>query len=139
MILSAAYLLSCTITQGKTEGSAATGAESLRGSKFFLKYQAFASHDKDGTETDTVSHEGDYIQFAKNGKAYLYFKGKYDAIGYNFTAKDSLSFGDTPFLIKNLGGGFFSLYQNEVSANGDYNRVTYLLKKAEDQEWSFSK
>lgn len=110
----------------------------LKGSKFFLLYQAFASHDVEGTSIDTVKNEGDYILFSDNGKAYMNFKGQNDSIEYKFVQDNSITFGDTPFVIVNIGNGYFTLYQNEEEKNGDYNRVTYLLKK-EEKELSYSK
>jgi len=108
----------------------------LKGNKYFLKYQAFASHDKEGTDIDTVSNEGDYIVFSDNGIAYMYFKGSYDSLSYTLIDKNAVSFGDTPFVVKNLGNGYISLYQNEEEANGDYNRVTYLLKEDNEKKLS---
>jgi hypothetical protein len=105
------------------------GNSSLKGHKFLLKYQLFESHDNKGTDIDTVSHQGDYIFFSSHGKAYMNFNGKLDSITYNFPTKQSVGFGDTPFTITNLGNGFYKLYQNEQTATGDYNRVTYLLSK----------
>jgi hypothetical protein len=109
-----------------------TESSPLKGHKFLLKYQLFESHDGTGTDIDTVSHQGDYIFFSLDGKAYMNFKGKLDSIAYNFPTKQSVGFGDTPFVITSLGNGSYKLYQNEQTANGDYNRVTYLLEKEAD-------
>jgi hypothetical protein len=133
------------LSQGKTNQwnkntNNAEQAESLKGSKFMLKYQAFASHDKEGTNIDTVKNEGDYIIFSENGTAYMYFKGKYDSIHFDILGKNEVSFGDTPFVVKNLGNGYFTLYQNEEEPNGDYNRVTYYLKEDNNyKQISYSK
>lgn len=101
----------------------------LKGHKFSLVYQLFESHDATSTEIDTVRNHGDYILFSPQGKAYMNFKGNLDSIAYVFPNSKSVSFGDTPFIITYLGKGYYKLYQNEEEANGDYNRVTYLLKK----------
>ncbi|KAA5532565.1 hypothetical protein F0919_17435 [Taibaiella lutea] len=101
----------------------------IKGNTFILEYQVFESHDKSTTETDTVRHPGDYIYFSAEGKAYMNYKGKPDSIDYFFPDRKSVSFGDTPFKIIILDNGFFKLYQDETEANGDYNKVTYLLKK----------
>jgi hypothetical protein len=101
----------------------------LKGHKFSLVYQLFESHDTAGTAIDTVRNHGDYILFSQQGQAYMNFKDKLDSIAYVFPDGKSVSFGDTPFIITYLGKGFYKLYQNEEEANGDYNRVTYLLKK----------
>lgn len=124
-------LISFIYANGKEEEkhSAPPDLLSVRGGRFILKYQAFASHDKTGTDIDTVSHLGDYIVFALNGKAYLNFNGEKDTVAYTFVGNNSISFGDTPFVIKSIGHDFYTLCQNEEEANGDYNRVTYYLKR----------
>ena len=103
--------------------------KALKGSKLFLNSQIFVSHDSKSTEIDTVSNEGDYIEFGENGVAYMFYKGKLDSLRYYFTDNNQVSFGDTPFKIKSLGDGYYSLYQKELEKNGDYNTVTYTLKK----------
>jgi len=107
--------------------------KALKGSKLYLNCQVFVSHDKDGTQVDTVSNAGDYIEFGENGVAYMYFKGKLDSLRYYFTENNEISFGDTPFQIKSLGNNFYTLYQKETEKNGDYNSVTYTLQKANQQ------
>jgi hypothetical protein len=138
--LSLALLCSFTFAQAKTQHIKSitdkSAPASLKGHKFLLEYQAFASHDKEGTSEDTVSNKGDYILFAVNGNAYLHFKGQSDSIGYRLSNPNTMSFGDTPFQITSLGNGLFSLYQNEEEVNGDYNRVTYLLKEDETYQQS---
>jgi hypothetical protein len=106
-----------------------TETKALKGSKLFLNYQAFISHDKMGTQIDTVSNAGDYIEFGENGIAYMFYKGRIDSLNYYFTDNNEISFGDTPFEIKSLGNGYYTLYQKEVEKNGNYNSVTYNLKK----------
>ena len=131
-----------SFSQAKTNQSNLANTQetkALKGSKFFLNYQAFVSHDKNSTEIDTVSNPGDYIEFAENGKAYMYFKGQLDSLDYYFTENGNVSFGDTPFLIKDLANGIYSLSQNEVEANGNYNSVTYMLQKDKDNNLSYSK
>lgn len=124
--------------KAKKNDHAASGNTSITGNKFSLLYQAFESHDKDGTNIDTVRNADDYILFASDGKAYMMFKGRLDSIPYYFPDKTSVSFGDTPFIITDMGDGLFRLYQNEQETNGDYNRVTYLLKKTDDSYTYFS-
>jgi hypothetical protein len=93
-----------------------------------FKAQYFASHDRAGTDVDTIRGNGnDYLYFDKNGKAYSHFKGIFDTTEYKFIGNDSISFGDTPFQIINASLGQLELYQNEEETNGDYNRVYYIL------------
>jgi hypothetical protein len=139
-----AMLLVFAVTQAKSNqtnkaASSSAETEALKGYKFLLKYQAFASHDKASTDYDTVQNDGDYILFSENGIAYMSFKGQLDSISYSFIGKNAVSFGDTPFIIKSLGNGYYSLYQNEETKKGDYNRVTYLLKQDDENKISFSK
>lgn len=110
--------------------------KALKGSKLFLSNQIFVSHDSKSTDIDTVSNSGDYIEFGENGVAYMFFKGKLDSLNYYFTEDNKLSFGDTPFEIKDSGNDCYTLYQKETEQNGDYNSVTYMLQKA-DQQLSF--
>ncbi|KAA5533641.1 hypothetical protein F0919_13980 [Taibaiella lutea] len=110
--------------------------KALKGSRLFLNCQIFVSHDSKSTEVDTVSNQGDYIEFGENGVAYMFYKGKMDSLHYYFTDNNKVSFGDTPFEIKSLGNGYYSLYQKELEKNGDYNSVTYNLKK-DDKNYSF--
>ena len=139
-----ALLFTITFSKGKSTQSNKTNsnssqAEILIGARFTLEYQAFESHDKENTQIDTTKNEGDYIVFSNDGTAYIHFKGKYDLLRFNIIDKNKISFGDTPFVVKNLGNGYFNLYQNEEESNGDYNRVTYLLKEDNDQQVSYSK
>lgn len=95
-----------------------------------FKAQYFASHDSVGTDVDTIRGNGnDYLYFAENGKAYSHFKGILDTTEYKFIGGDSISFGDTPFRIIRRDDGQIELYQNEEEANGDYNRVHYILSE----------
>ncbi len=95
-----------------------------------FKAQYFASHDRAGTDVDTIRGNGnDYLYFDDNGKAYSHFKGILDTTEYKLIGKDSISFGDTPFLIIRRDDDQIELYQNEEETNGDYNRVHYIISE----------
>lgn len=125
-----ALMLSLNLVQAKSNSLTPNTAETkaLKGSKLLLNSQTFVSHDKEGTDTETISNPGDYIEFSENGTAYMFYKGKLDSISYYFNENGQISFGDTPFTIKDLGNGSYALSQKEVEKNGDYNIVTYMLK-----------
>lgn len=131
-------LISVSFASAKTNNLSAntTETKALKGSKLYLSSQVFISHDNEGTQIDTVSNLGDYIEFGENGIAYMFYKGKMDSLRYYFTENNQVSFGDTPFEIKSLGDGYYTLSQKETEKNGDYNIVTYSLKK-DDQNISF--
>lgn len=100
----------------------------IEGKRWQIQNQSFASHDINGTDIDSISGlPGDYIDFKSNGLVYTFFDGKYDTMEYKLIGKDSISFGDTPFLITKNGLNSIQLYQNEEEPNGDYNRVIYRL------------
>jgi len=131
--------LFCTVTQAKIRHKSDLTTSSspnkvFKGFKFNLLYQVFESHDATGTNIDTVRHPGDLIYFAPNGTAYIKYNNNNDSIGYQLIGNDSLSFGDTPFLVTAQGNGYYTLYQNEEEPNGDYNRVTYLVKREETEQ-----
>jgi hypothetical protein len=101
----------------------------LTNQKWHIQSQSFASHDQSGTDVDTVlGGEQDYISFQENGYAYCLFNGVLDTLEYKIIGTDSISFGDTPFVITATGPGKLEFYQNEEEKNGDYNRVTYTLQ-----------
>lgn len=96
--------------------------------KWHIQSQSFASHDQNGTDVDTVSgNTEDYISFQENGYAYCLFNGVHDTLEYKLIGTDSISFGDTPFVITATGPDKIEFYQNEEEKNGDYNRVRYTL------------
>ena len=100
----------------------------LTDQKWHIQSQSFASHDQSGTDIDTVlGSEGDYITFNENGYAYCLFNGVHDTLEYKLIGKDSISFGDTPFIITSTGRDQVQFYQNEEEKSGAYNRVTYTL------------
>jgi hypothetical protein len=100
----------------------------LTDQKWHIQSQSFASHDQNGTDIDTVlGSEGDYITFNENGYAYCLFNSVHDTLEYKLIGKDSISFGDTPFIITSTSGDQVQFYQNEEEKNGAYNRVTYTL------------
>lgn len=114
--------------------------DQLKGNKFQLIYQVFISSDTKSTNIDTVkAQKTDYIYFTEKNIIYMSYKEKTDSLRFKFINKDSLSMGDTPFLITNEGNGYYKLYQIEKEANGEYNSVTYLLKKEENDKLSYSK
>jgi hypothetical protein len=133
-IFTALALLSFMQMQGKgikhnIQPNTLPDIELLKGTKFVLEYQVFQSHDQTGTDIDTVRNDGDYILFSATGEAYMNYKEQLDSIQYAFPNKESVSFGDAPFTITNLGHGLVKLSQNEKESNGDYNSVVYFLKK----------
>jgi hypothetical protein len=130
-ILITLLLLSFTSGIGNSHtlnSNVSTETKAIKGFTFILVYQLFESKDHSATQIDTVRHPGDYIFFSDGGKAYMNYNGRLDSIDYFFPDKQSVSFGDTPFAIINIGRGFITLFQDEQEANGDYNRVSYLLK-----------
>jgi hypothetical protein len=119
-----------TITSFANDKEAAPRFRSnnLTNQKWHIQSQFFASHDQNGTDLDTVmGNEGDYISFQENGYAYCLFNGVHDTLEYKIIGADSISFGDTPFVITSTGTGKLEFYQNEEEKNGDYNRVIYTL------------
>jgi hypothetical protein len=119
-----------TITSFANDKEASTpfSTINLTDQKWHIQSQSFASHDQSGTDLDTVmGNEQDYISFHENGYAYCLFNGVHDTLEYKIISADSISFGDTPFVIKATGSGKLEFYQNEEEKNGDYNRVTYTL------------
>ncbi|MFA6056748.1 MAG: hypothetical protein WC756_01015 [Taibaiella sp.] len=100
----------------------------LTNQKWHIQSQSFASHDQSGTDVDTViGNEQDYISFQENGYAYCLFNGVHDTLEYKIIGTDSISFGDTPFVITATSPDKLEFYQNEEEKNGDYNRVRYTL------------
>lgn len=100
----------------------------LTDQKWYIQSQSFASHDQSGTDVDTVlGNEGDYIIFNENGYAYCLFNGVHDTLEYELIGKDSISFGDTPFIITSAIRDQVQFFQNEEEKDGAYNRVTYTL------------
>lgn len=115
----------CIANDKKT--SAQFSTNDLVNQKWHIQSQSFASHDQSGTDVDTVrGNELDYINFSDNGYAYCLFNGVHDTLEYKLIGTDSISFGDTPFLIT-FNNDQVEFYQNEEEKNGDYNRVRYSL------------
>jgi len=105
--------------------------------KFSISNQVFESHDVEGTDKANIEGQiGDYIIFDKNGKVYTYFDNKVDTMQYKLLGQDSLTFGDTPFIVTIKADDTVVLYQNEEEPNGDYNRVWYNLSYSDDNKVS---
>jgi len=127
-------LLSSTLSFAQSEK---TINKQIVGKKFSISNQVFESHDVEGTDKANIEGQiGDYIIFDKNGKVYTYFDNKVDTMQYKLLGQDSLTFGDTPFIVTIKADDTVVLYQNEEEPNGDYNRVWYNLSYSDDNKVS---
>lgn len=127
-------LLSSTLSFAQREK---TINKQIVGKKFSISNQVFESHDVEGTDKANIQGQiGDYIIFDKNGKVYTYFDNKVDTMQYKLLGQDSLTFGDTPFIVTIKADDTVVLYQNEEEPNGDYNRVWYNLSYSDDNKVS---